>query len=85
MVTFISFPPIDPATERKYRALTLSTDGQVLSSDALAAVDDVEALCKARSAMTSYAVELWDGLRFVERVEAPRRPLTGVDAEPPRS
>jgi len=59
----------DPEFPRAYRAMTLTGDGRVLANISLVAVNDFEALAAAEALATELAVELWDGLRFIDRLE----------------
>lgn len=51
---------------RAYRVLHLAADGRVLASVPLTAESDLEALTMAETLKGKCAVELWDGLRFIE-------------------
>lgn len=51
---------------RAYRALVLEMDGQLVSMCALTAYDDAEATELAKAMLDGHAVELWDGLRFIQ-------------------
>lgn len=60
----------EPSQPPRYRVLMLSEGGQVLRMEHLAARDDAEAMRRAHSLVDRHAVELWDGVRFIERFEA---------------
>ncbi|GJE43427.1 hypothetical protein [Methylobacterium soli] len=65
----------------RYRALILSQEGLVLRTERVPADDDPAALAIAETLDGAHAVELWDGLRFIERFEvaaAPARPRDGI-------
>ena len=53
-----------------YRAFILDAAGQVLCTAALVAQDDDEAASLAGALVEGCAVELWDGLRFIEHFES---------------
>lgn len=52
-----------------YLALMLSSDGSVIHTGRLLATDDLDALAQAKKIATTFPVELWDRLRFIERIE----------------
>jgi hypothetical protein len=56
----------DPSPPRAYRVLHLSADGNVLMALPITAESDLEALTTAETLKRECAVELWDGLRFIE-------------------
>ena len=58
-----------------YRAMTLTVDGRVMDNVTLSADSDLEALTTAETMVNGFAVELWDGLRFIERFESRQRSL----------
>ncbi|WP_375462823.1 hypothetical protein [uncultured Methylobacterium sp.] len=58
-----------PQPPARYRALLLSAAGQVLRMEHLPASDDADAMRRARLLVDGHAVELWDGVRFIERFE----------------
>lgn len=59
---------------RSYRALTLGENGRVISTVPLSARCDRDAIRQASSLSMRGAVDLWDGLRFVEHFATlPRR------------
>lgn len=58
-----------PEFPRAYRAMTLTGDGRVAANVLLCAGSDLEALTAAKVLAGEFAVELWDGLRFIERFE----------------
>ena len=49
-----------------YRVFILGHDYHVIHTENLAVKTDEEALSQARSFSKDHAVELWDGLRFIE-------------------
>lgn len=55
---------------RAYRALILKPDGTLVRQHTLVAFDDEEATELAEVMLDGHAVELWDGLRFIEHIEA---------------
>ncbi len=61
----------DGAQERRarYRALLLGSSGEIIALTALTARDDDDAMQIAGSMVDGRAVELWDGLRFIERFD----------------
>lgn len=63
-------PLSDPneAVAREYRAITLAHDGRVREVRLLWAGSDSEAIAQAETLVRDCALDLWDGLRFVEHV-----------------
>lgn len=55
---------------RAYRALILKADGTLVRHHKLAAFDDAGAAEQAEIMVNGHAVELWDGLRFIEHFDA---------------
>lgn len=53
-----------------YRAIVLTPDGQVAFTEQLFAENDVEALHAVAVFANDDAVDLWDGLRFIEHFES---------------
>ncbi|MCE4225263.1 hypothetical protein HCU64_16020 [Methylobacterium sp. C25] len=53
----------------QYRLTALASDGHVLDTIKLNAADDAAALSLARVMAEKHAVELWDGLRFIEHIK----------------
>jgi hypothetical protein len=62
---------------REYRAITHAGDGRVIGVRALVAQCDAEAIAQVEALVRDFAMDLWDGLRFVEHV-AGRHILTGT-------
>lgn len=56
-----------------YRHYRLDGAGNIVSADWLDAVDDAEAIRKARSLQLLTDCELWDRNRFIARIEAAER------------
>ena len=56
-----------------YRALILTTDGRIAGTERLPSGNDDEASHAAWAMADKHAVDLWDGLRFIEHFE----PRTG--------
>lgn len=50
----------------RYRVIVLARNGEVLSTTRLDARNDMEAKILARSRVDGHALELWDGVRFIE-------------------
>lgn len=50
----------------RYRALLLSRDGRIFQHRRIQASNDEEAMSLASGLMDGRAVDLWDGLRFIE-------------------
>jgi hypothetical protein len=48
----------------------IDLEGNVIRTERLQAATDEEALALASTMTDGYAVELWDGLRFVEHFDA---------------
>lgn len=75
-----------PHPPRAYCVLRLAADGRVLAIVPVPAESDLEALTLAETLKGGCTVELWDGLRFIERFEpavpasevAPSRPPVRV-------
>ncbi len=59
-------PDPDPADACEYRAITHAGDGRVREVRPLLARSDAEAIAQAEALVREFAVDLWDGLRFVE-------------------
>ncbi len=53
----------------RYRAFILNADETVLRIEHLPAQDDDAALGLARAMLDGHALELWDGMRFIEHLE----------------
>lgn len=56
-----------------YRVFLLASDDSVRDSVPLTAADDAEAMALAAAMVDGQAVELWDGVRFIERFGRARR------------
>lgn len=56
--------------EPKYRATLVGAQGIVVSTIRIAASDDVEARKKAKALVDGHAVDLWEGLRFIDHFPA---------------
>jgi len=61
-------PDPNEAVAREYRAITLAHDGRVREVRLLWAGSDSEAIAQAETLVRDCALDLWDGLRFVEHV-----------------
>ena len=61
-------PDPNEAVAREYRAITLAHDGRVREVRLLWAESDAEAIAQAETLVRDCALDLWDGLRFVEHV-----------------
>lgn len=57
----------DAREKPRYRLLVLAQDGVVLRTETLVAGSDEEATELAHRLSAESAVELWDGLRFIEQ------------------
>ena len=53
----------------RYRAFILNADETVLRIEHLPAHDDDMALDLARKLLDGHALELWDGMRFIEHLD----------------
>lgn len=53
---------------RDYRAISHAQDGRVIGVRALVAGCDAEAIAQVEALVRDFAMDLWDGLRFVEHV-----------------
>ncbi|GEP09253.1 hypothetical protein [Methylobacterium gnaphalii] len=63
-------PEDDQHPVRTYRVVALDDDGRVNASTTLPAIDDEAAKRFARRMAKGFAVELWDGLRFIEHYDS---------------
>lgn len=54
----------------RYRAILLGPSGRIASLVNLVAADDGDALSLAEAMVDGHAVELWDGVRFIEHFPA---------------
>lgn len=54
----------------RYRAILLAPSGQIASLINLIAGNDTDALHLAEAMVDGHAVELWDGVRFIEHFPA---------------
>lgn len=61
LTDILSTPP-QPA----YRVVLIAKNGTVLGTVPVSVEGDEEGLERARSMVDGHAVELWDGLRFIE-------------------
>ena len=55
-------PPMPP----RYRAILIGKSGEVLGMARLNVDDDPTAMVEAKALVNGHAVELWDGVRFIE-------------------
>ncbi|MCJ2106755.1 hypothetical protein MKK70_15505 [Methylobacterium sp. E-041] len=55
--------PVPPC----YHAFLVNADGRVVRLENLPALDDQDALRQAEAFVAGHAVELWHGMRFMER------------------
>ena len=63
----IGFADLDKApVPPRYRVLILDREGQVLRMERIEGDEDDEAVERARRLVDGHAVELWDGVRFIE-------------------
>lgn len=53
-----------------YRVILLAKDGAVVSAARISVDDDESAIEAAQAMVDGHAVELWDGLRFIEHFPA---------------
>ena len=53
-------------TPPRYRAILLGKSGEVLGMTRLQVSDDPTAIVEAKALINGHAVELWDGVRFIE-------------------
>lgn len=65
----IADTPASPGP-RAYLVLILEPDGTLVRQHDLVAFDDEEAIELAEIMVDGHAVELWDGLRFIEHFDA---------------
>jgi hypothetical protein len=52
-----------------YRVYTVGLDGRLIGFEPLACADDAEAIEKAKRFVGDWSIELWNGPRFVIRLE----------------
>lgn len=69
-------PRTPSAAVPAYRIMILSNAGTVLANEAISAACDDAALSIAESLAGPHAVELWDGLRFIEHLKPVREQLS---------
>ena len=69
-----------PAT-REYRAIRSARDGRVTDVTALEARCDADAIAQVDALGRDLALDLWDGLRFVEHFAGRRSPAGTVFAQ----
>ena len=50
-----------------YRAIIVAKGGSVINAQRIVADNDEQAIGQARALVDGHAVELWDGLRFIEQ------------------
>ncbi len=55
-----------PYRAAAYRVLLLQRDGAVVEIQVVIAGDDSEAIALAKAMVDGHAVELWDGVRFID-------------------
>jgi hypothetical protein len=55
----------------EYRAYTVGLNGHFIGFDAFECSDDPEAIKMAKRMIDGHAIELWQGERFVVRLESP--------------
>lgn len=59
-------PTRDGRPRSTYRLITIDPHGSILSVIVLSALNDMEAITLAGLLAAQFAMDLWDGLRFVE-------------------
>ena len=57
---------------RRYRAFVVCPDGYVLNTLTFSAFGDDSASAIAEGMVDGHAIELWDGVRFIERFDPVR-------------
>ena len=68
-------PSAEPDGTPCYRAVMRNACGGEVLNTPIFALEDDEAKDKARALADGYAVDLWDGMRFIERFD-PLHPST---------
>lgn len=64
---WIGFDELDkPPMPPRYRAILIGKSGEVLGMTRLSVRDDPTAIVEAKALVNGHAVELWDGLRFID-------------------
>lgn len=64
-----ALPNAMDGTSGNYRALMIDAQGRIVRSEAVAAAGDAEAKVVASALADGHAVDLWDGLRFIEHFD----------------
>ncbi|KQP30547.1 hypothetical protein ASF49_13650 [Methylobacterium sp. Leaf104] len=62
------------ASPHAYRVLLLDASGRVLRTKSLAGCTEAEAIERARDFVDGRSVELWDGSRLIQRLDASHDP-----------
>jgi hypothetical protein len=58
----------------EYRAYAVGVDGHFIGFEPLICADDAEAIEKARRLVDGHDIELWNGVRFVVRLDRGQPP-----------
>ena len=67
----LGFDGLDkPSMPPRYRVILLGKSGEVLGMNRLHVGDDPTAIVEAKALVNGHAVELWDGVRFIEHFPA---------------
>jgi hypothetical protein len=53
----------------EYRAYTVGRDRQFMGFESMVCANDAEAIAKATNLLHDHAIELWNGLRLVIRLD----------------
>ncbi|MHB2211217.1 hypothetical protein [Methylobacterium sp. CM6257] len=70
MTAAATSPSSDASGAPHYRVQFIDLEGNVVRTERLLAATDDEALALASTMTNGHAVELWDGLRFLEHFDA---------------
>ena len=60
---------VEPDSSSRYLAFIIDADGNVFSTERIAATTDEDACRIARAKAQVYAIELWNWMHFIERFE----------------
>lgn len=73
-------PSAEPDEPRRYRAVMLIDGGGGGLNTLIPALNDDDAKAEALALVDGHAIDLWDGLRFIERFEPTNPPADAPEA-----